>query len=90
VWRKDQCEILVFIERQLFSTKTYFQRLPLERKGKQGQAEPFSFVISPLVMVNTCLLYAVVCVLVIFSGMQNINPKATIFLMEYTLHKKNY
>ena len=90
MFRKDLYEILFFLEGQLFSTKICFQRLPFERKGKQGKADPFSFVISSLVIFNTYLLYAVACVLVIFSGVQNINPKATIFLMEYTLHKKNY
>ena len=55
----------------------FSKRRPTTKEGKQGQVEPFSFVNSPLVMVNTCLLYAVACVLVIFSGVQNINPKAT-------------
>ena len=39
-------------------------------------------------MVNTCLLYAVACVFALFSGVQNINPEANIFLMEYTLIKR--
>ena len=40
-------------------------------------------------MVNTCLLYAVACVLTIFSGVQNINPTATIFFNGvYTSYKE--
>ena len=66
-----------FIQDSYFQLKYVFKGSL--RKARSIEPLFIFFVISSLVVVNTCLLYSVVCVFALFSGVKNINPKATIF-----------